>query len=99
MDIFGDIPLVLPPMREVNHEIKLIDPNKVIHYWAPRCPDSLKEQLAEKIDRYVTAGWWVPTTTQQAIPMLCIPKKTGLLKYITSQVSGLMTPHIQQVSG
>ncbi|KIJ33585.1 hypothetical protein M422DRAFT_264533 [Sphaerobolus stellatus SS14] len=29
-DIFGDIPLELPPFREVNHGIKLIDPSKVI---------------------------------------------------------------------
>ncbi|KIJ47631.1 hypothetical protein M422DRAFT_163732 [Sphaerobolus stellatus SS14] len=27
-DLFGKIPLELPPMHEVNHRIKLIDPNK-----------------------------------------------------------------------
>ncbi|KIJ45964.1 hypothetical protein M422DRAFT_123873, partial [Sphaerobolus stellatus SS14] len=73
-DIFGDIPLELPPFREVNHEIKLIDPSKVIHYRTPRCPESLKEQLIEKINKYVTAGWWRQTSTQQAVPMLCLPK-------------------------
>ena len=26
--IFGSIPLELPPFREVNHEINLVDPNK-----------------------------------------------------------------------
>ncbi|KIJ55676.1 hypothetical protein M422DRAFT_118727, partial [Sphaerobolus stellatus SS14] len=57
-DIFGDIPLELPPFREVNHEIKLIDPSKVIHYRTPRCPEALKEQLIDKINQYVTAGWW-----------------------------------------
>ncbi|KIJ24643.1 hypothetical protein M422DRAFT_194446, partial [Sphaerobolus stellatus SS14] len=44
-DIFGDIPLELPPFREVNHEIKLIDPSKVIHYRTPRCPEALKEHI------------------------------------------------------
>ncbi|KIJ45454.1 hypothetical protein M422DRAFT_166651, partial [Sphaerobolus stellatus SS14] len=74
VDIFGDIPLELPPFREVNHEIKLIDPSKVIHYRTPRCPEALKEQLIDKINQYVTAGWWRQMSTQQAVPMLCLPK-------------------------
>ncbi|KIJ43930.1 hypothetical protein M422DRAFT_169413, partial [Sphaerobolus stellatus SS14] len=57
-DISGDIPLELPPFREINHEIKLIDPSKVIQYRTPRCPESLKEQLVDKINQYITAGWW-----------------------------------------
>ncbi|KIJ51957.1 hypothetical protein M422DRAFT_156901, partial [Sphaerobolus stellatus SS14] len=73
-DIFGDIPLELPPLREVNHEIKLIDPSKVIQYRTSRCPESLKEQLIDKTNHYVTAGWWRQTSTQQAVPMLCLPK-------------------------
>ncbi|KIJ42819.1 hypothetical protein M422DRAFT_123566, partial [Sphaerobolus stellatus SS14] len=74
VDIFGDIPLELPPFREVNHEIKLIDPSKVIRYRTPQCPESLKEQLIDKINHYVTARWWRQTSTQQAVPMLCLPK-------------------------
>ncbi|KIJ25036.1 hypothetical protein M422DRAFT_193946, partial [Sphaerobolus stellatus SS14] len=74
VDIFGDIPLGLPPFREVNHEIKLIDPSKVIRYRTLRCPESLKEQLIDKINQYITARWWWQTSTQQAVPMLCLPK-------------------------
>ncbi|KIJ42177.1 hypothetical protein M422DRAFT_119048, partial [Sphaerobolus stellatus SS14] len=73
-DTFGDIPLELPPFREVNHEIKLINPLKVIDYRTPRCPEALKEQLIDKINQYVTAGWWRQTSTQRAVPMLCLPK-------------------------
>ncbi|KIJ48388.1 hypothetical protein M422DRAFT_162722, partial [Sphaerobolus stellatus SS14] len=73
-DIFGDIPLELPPFREVNHEIKLIDPSKVIRYRNPRCPESLKEQSIDKINHYVTARWWRQTSTQQAVPILGLPK-------------------------
>ncbi|KIJ57156.1 hypothetical protein M422DRAFT_125191, partial [Sphaerobolus stellatus SS14] len=69
-----NIPLELPPFMEVNHEIKLIDPLKVIRYRPPRCPEALKEQLIDKINQYVTAGWWRQTSTQQAVPMLCLPK-------------------------
>ncbi|KIJ43078.1 hypothetical protein M422DRAFT_141304, partial [Sphaerobolus stellatus SS14] len=74
VDIFGDIPLELPPFREVNYEIKLVDPSKVIRYRTPRCPESLKEQLIDKINHYVTARWWRQTSSQQAVPMLCLPK-------------------------
>jgi hypothetical protein len=67
-DITGDIPPKLPPFREVNHAIPLIDPTK--KYWThpPRCPDEYQPALSEKINRYVTAGWWAPTTTASAVP-------------------------------
>ncbi|KIJ27203.1 hypothetical protein M422DRAFT_120875, partial [Sphaerobolus stellatus SS14] len=68
------IPLELPPFREVNHEIKLIDPSKVIRYRTPRYPEAFKEQLIDKINQYATARWWRQTSTQQAVPMLCLPK-------------------------
>ena len=66
-------------MRGVNHHIPLIDENKRYHYLL-RCPDSMKVQLMEKITRYTRAGWWESVQTDQAAPMLCIPKKSGLLR-------------------
>ena len=74
-DLFGDIPLELPPMREVNHRIKLIDPDKRFNYRLPKCPEALRPQLHAKIDHYLKAGWWEPTSASQAVPMLCIFKK------------------------
>ncbi|KIJ44638.1 hypothetical protein M422DRAFT_89611, partial [Sphaerobolus stellatus SS14] len=71
-DLFGDIPLKLPPMRKVNHRIKLIDPNKQFNYHLPKCPEALRPQLHAKIDHYLKAGWWEPTSASQAVPMLCI---------------------------
>src|SRR5215470_14011201 len=70
------IPLSLPPFREINHEIKLIDADKRFKYRLPKCPEILKDQLVEKIDRYTKAGWWRPTTAAQAIPMICTFKIT-----------------------
>jgi hypothetical protein len=67
-------------MRGVNHHIPIIDEGKQYNYHLPRCPDSLKTQLAEKIDRYTRAGWWESVQTDQAAPMLCIPKKNGKLR-------------------
>ncbi|KIJ55081.1 hypothetical protein M422DRAFT_121284, partial [Sphaerobolus stellatus SS14] len=71
-DLFSDIPLELPPMHEVNHRIKLIDPDKQFNYRLPKCPEALRPQLHAKIDRYLKAGWWEPTSASQAVPMLCI---------------------------
>ena len=62
VDLVGGVPAKLPPFREVNHKIKLIDPGKQIIYHLPKCPDALKAELAEKISRYTSTGWWVPTT-------------------------------------
>ncbi|KIK49944.1 hypothetical protein GYMLUDRAFT_119642, partial [Collybiopsis luxurians FD-317 M1] len=73
-DIMNGVPEKMPPFREVNHSIPLIDENKKYRYYLPRCPDSLCSQLDEKIAKYVRAGWWKPMSVQQAAPMLCIPK-------------------------
>ncbi|KAJ7632008.1 hypothetical protein B0H17DRAFT_890247, partial [Mycena rosella] len=73
-DIMSGVPETMPPLREVNHRIPLIDEVKVYNYHLPKCPDAMKEQLIEKINRYVRAGWWKAVQTNQAAPMLCIPK-------------------------
>jgi len=67
-------------MCGVNHHIPLIDKNKWYHYHLPRCPDSMKVQLMEKITCYTRAGWWESVQTDHAAPMLCIPKKSRLLR-------------------
>jgi hypothetical protein len=65
-DIMNGVLEELPLMCGVNHHIPLIDENKQYHYHLPRCPDSMKVQLMEKIMWYTWAG-------------LCILKKSGLL--------------------
>ena len=47
-----------------------------------KCPDTLKEELAEKIRWYTSVGWWAPVTTRQAMPMLCVLKKNGKLHMV-----------------
>jgi hypothetical protein len=78
-DILGGTQDKLPPWREVNHEIHLIDDSKRYHYHLPKVPNSLREQFHEKINRYVNAGWWEPRSVNQAAPMLCLNKKDGRL--------------------
>ena len=81
-DILNGVPLELPPLREINHKIPLIDNDKRYHYYLPRCPDAMKPQLMDKLRTYIDAGWWIPKTASQAAPLLCIPKKSGKLQTV-----------------
>ena len=81
-DIMSGVPPELPPLREVNHRIPLIDPGKRYHYHLPRCPDAMKPQLLEKMRRYIDSGWWIPKAVPQAAPLLCIPKKSGKIRTV-----------------
>ena len=67
----------LPPCREVNHKIPLIDENKQYNYHLPRCPEALKTQLIDKMQKYKDAGWWEERNVSQATPMMCVYKKDG----------------------
>ena len=80
--MFGPIPPELPPLREVNHDIPLIDEKLVYNYRLPKCPDTMRAQLLEKVARYTAAGWWIPKAVSQAAPMLCIAKKNGKLRSV-----------------
>ncbi|KDQ63999.1 hypothetical protein JAAARDRAFT_117059 [Jaapia argillacea MUCL 33604] len=73
-DLLGTIPLELPPLREINHKIPLIDENKHYAYHLPQCAEALKPQLRAKINRYLQAGWWEEATVPQAAPMLTLTK-------------------------
>ena len=81
--MFGPPPAELPPLREVNHTIPLIDPNAQYSSRPPRCARSLFPLLREKTERYVKAGWWKPAHGKNAIPLLCIPKAGAELKLRT----------------
>jgi hypothetical protein len=69
-DIMRGAPEQLLLLREVNHRIPLIDKSKRYKYHLPRCPDSLKPELKEKIAHYMCAGWWEPAQMEQAERLL-----------------------------
>lgn len=81
-DITSGVPEKLPPLREVNHHIPLVDDQLRYHQRLPRCADAVKPMLMEKIKRYAAAQWWVPATVPQAAPLLCIAKKAGGLRTV-----------------
>ncbi|KAF8238675.1 hypothetical protein L208DRAFT_1241331 [Tricholoma matsutake] len=75
-DILNGVPDKLPPLRDINHHIPLVDEKKKYNYYLPKCPDSMRKPLGEKIAKYCKAGWWCPACAEQAAPMLVVPKKT-----------------------
>ncbi|GJE92037.1 polyprotein [Phanerochaete sordida] len=81
-DITSGVPERLPPLREINHRIPLVDDAMNYRYHLPRCAEAVKPALMEKIQRYTRAHWWKPATVPQAAPMLCIPKKDGGLRTV-----------------
>jgi hypothetical protein len=81
-DIMSGVPDELPPLREINHCIPLIEEKKRYNYHLPRCPEALRNALSDKLRKYEDAGWWVSQTAEQAAPMLCIPKKNGKLRTV-----------------
>jgi hypothetical protein len=80
--LFGRAPPGLPPFREVNHSIPLMDENKQYNYRLPKCADAFKEQFSLKLQRYVDNKWWEERAVDQAAPLLCVPKKSGTLRTV-----------------
>ena len=48
-DLLGGAPPGLPPLREVNHTIQLIDEKVRYNHQFPKCPDAFKDQFMEKL--------------------------------------------------
>jgi hypothetical protein len=75
-DLFmPEIP-TLPPLRLINHEIPLKNPNLRTIHRAPKCPEPLCDEFRQKFDHYVKAGWWVHTTLPSSVPLLIVFKKS-----------------------
>ncbi len=81
-DLLQGVPKDMPPFHVVNHEIPLIDTEKNYRYHLPRCPNSLKAEFNEKVEKYTWAGWWSLASASQAAPMLCLPKKDRHLQTV-----------------
>ena len=64
----------LPPLRDINHTIPLIDEDKAYQWRPSRCPEMFREQWSEKRDAYIKTGRWKVTSARNTVPMLLIPK-------------------------
>ncbi len=65
----------LPPLREINHAIPLIDPDKIYPWRPSRCPEMFREQWDLKRRAYIETGRWKVTTASNTVPMLLIRKR------------------------
>ena len=64
----------LPPLRDINHTIPLIDKGKTYQWRLSRCPEVFRSLWAEKRNAYVQTGWWKITLARNTVPMLLLPK-------------------------
>lgn len=83
-DLLQGVPEKMPPFRIVNHEIPLIDAEKKYRYHLPKCPNSLKAEVNEKVEKYTWAGWWSLAAASQAALMLCLSKKDRHLRTVVN---------------
>ena len=72
--LYGPPPPRLPPIREVNHTIQLIDLDKKYTTRPPKCSAAHFPLLREKMQRYLAVGWWKLANGRNALPLLAIPK-------------------------
>lgn len=69
----------LPPLREINHSIPLIDTTKVYSWCPVKCLDAHRESWIEKRDAYLKSGRWKMTNARNTSPMLLLTKpSTGV---------------------
>ena len=64
----------LPPFRAINHEIPLIDVDKIYPWRPSRCPEAFRPQWIEKKNAYLKSGRWKITSARNTVPMMLIPK-------------------------
>ena len=83
-DIMQGVPECVPPLREINHRIQLVDEKKKYKYRAAHCAQIARVPFAKKVARYTKAGWWRPARSEHTNPMLVIPKKNGDIRTVVN---------------
>ena len=81
-DLLKPAETTLLPLWEINHEIPLINPNLQINHRAPKCPEPLRNELKEKVNRYLEAGVWVRTSLPSHTLMMVVFKKSGAIRTV-----------------
>src|SRR5260370_14494301 len=76
-------PETLPPFREVNHRINIINSKAQYMERHPTCPQALEGQLREKLTRYERVLWRGLREPSPLIPFLLNANK---IKYTTSAI-------------
>jgi hypothetical protein len=80
-DVFPDKPpQQLPPKRNIQHDIKLIDEKKTHMQQVYRCSKNELEQLRKYIDEMIEAGWIRHSTSPHAAPVVFVKKPDGSMR-------------------
>jgi hypothetical protein len=66
----------LPPLREVNHRIPIIDESKAYSFRPSRCPAAFLPLWSAKRDQYIKSGRWRFATSTNAAPLMFLKKAT-----------------------
>ena len=64
----------LPPLREINHKIDLIDEDAVYPWRASKCPAAFLDQWVDKRNAYLKSKRWEVASARNIVPMLFIAK-------------------------
>ncbi|KAG5644982.1 hypothetical protein H0H81_009316, partial [Sphagnurus paluster] len=64
----------LPLLRAINHEIDLINPDKVYPWHPSHCPEALRPLWLEKRVAYIATGRWEVTSGGNTVPMFMMKK-------------------------
>ena len=56
IDLLGPLPLEIPPLHEVLHEIPLIEESKQLKHGFPKCPEAFHPELAQKLSNTPQQG-------------------------------------------
>src|ERR1700753_4223519 len=67
----------LPPFRDVNHSIPIIDESKVYRWRPSRCPEPLRYLWNQKRDAYIKTKRWQFAAGRNAVTMMIVPEKSG----------------------
>lgn len=66
----------LPPLRDINHVIPLVDEGRVFTWHQSRCPEALRPLWRAKRDDYIRTGRWEFYSGTNAVPMIMMKKAT-----------------------
>ena len=75
----------LPPLRNINHTIPLIDAEQVYLWHSSHCGEQLRPLWRAKHEDYLKTGQWEFRSGLNAVPMLMLkkPSKDGILRLRT----------------
>src|SRR5690606_34325901 len=75
-------PNVLPPLRKINHDIPIKDPNAKLPTHRIPIPIAYYSHLKEKLNKDLAVGRIQQSKSQYASPMFCVPKKDKTPRFV-----------------